>query len=116
MKLKISTLLSSRAKLLSSLDTLRAQNSPFLGIGTPLGGNDANFVLFPILAKEGERRGLPDNTRAVKVYKAMAEEEKVVVRYRGGELGCEGCLRVTVGSEDEMRVLLERLQDVLTRL
>ena len=50
------------------------------------------------------------------MYKAMAEEEKVVVRYRGGELGCEGCLRVTVGSEDEMRVLLERLQDVLTRL
>ena len=82
----------------------------------PIGGNDANFVLFPILAKEGETRGRPDNERAVKVYRAMAEEEGVVVRYRGGEWGCEGCLRVTVGSEEELRVLIRRLEEVLKRM
>ena len=116
MRTKISTILSSRDHLLSQLATLRAQSSPYLGIGVPLGGNDANFVLFPILAKDGERKGKPDNARAGKVYKAMAEEEGVVVRYRGGEYGCEGCLRVTVGSEEEVKVLLERLVNVLKRM
>jgi histidinol-phosphate aminotransferase len=47
------------------------------------------------------------------VYKALAEENGVVVRYRGGEMGCQGCLRITVGTEEENEVVLSKLGDVL---
>lgn len=66
--------------------------------------------MIPILEKEG---GKPDNKRAQNVYKTMAEEEGVVVRYRGGEAGCEGCLRITVGSEEENKVVVEKLKKTL---
>ncbi|KAG5637612.1 hypothetical protein H0H81_003946 [Sphagnurus paluster] len=108
-KTKISTLISQRSALLTALASpeLRA-----LGVGTPIGGNDANFVLFPILSRSIEEQ-VPDNSRAQSVYRALAEENGVVVRYRGSEIGCEGCLRFTVGSEEENRIALERLAAVL---
>ncbi|KAI0053201.1 histidinol-phosphate aminotransferase [Auriscalpium vulgare] len=81
-----------------------------LGVGKEIGSGDANFLLVPILAREGNQ---PDNGRAVKVYKALAEEEGVVVRFRGGEKGCTGCLRITVGTEEENAFLLEKLRKVL---
>jgi histidinol-phosphate aminotransferase len=43
----------------------------------------------------------------------MAENRGVVVRYRGGEIGCEGCLRVTVGTEEECETVLKQLGDLL---
>ena len=43
----------------------------------------------------------------------MAEQRGVVVRFRGKELGCEGCLRITVGTEDEVDRFLEETAAVL---
>ncbi|RDB18626.1 putative cytosolic iron-sulfur protein assembly protein 1 [Hypsizygus marmoreus] len=106
MRTKVSTLISSRASLLSALSSLAP-----LGVGKSIGGNDANFVLVPILTKDG--RGEADNVRAQAVYRTLAEENGVVVRFRGGEMGCTGCLRITVGSEKENRVLVEKLGKVL---
>jgi len=103
---KVRTLLSSRAALLSALGDLKP-----LGVGDVLGGNHANFIVLPILDKQGGAR--PDNGRALQVYKRLAEERGVVIRYRGTEVGCEGCVRITVGAEEENRVLLERLAEVL---
>jgi len=37
----------------------------------------------------------------------------VVVRYRGSELGCQGCLRITVGTEEENKTVLAKLEKVL---
>lgn len=110
MRNKIRTLVESREKLKASLEKLA-----YLGIGKCIGGNDANFLLIPIL---DPNTGVPDNTRSVKVYKTLAEEKGpdeswVVVRYRGGEAGCEGCLRITVGTEEENAMLLKRLGRVL---
>ncbi|KAF5345162.1 hypothetical protein D9758_009648 [Tetrapyrgos nigripes] len=106
MRKNIQTLVSNRSSLLQAL----ARLAP-LGVGSAIGGNDANFVVIPILSKGDGRK--PDNTRSQKVYKALAEENKVVVRYRGGEPGCEGCLRITVGTEEENRVVVESLEAVL---
>jgi histidinol-phosphate aminotransferase len=78
------------------------------GIGAILGGNHANFVMAQVV-----KDGKPSNERAVGVYKTMAEHRGVVVRYRGGEIGCEGCLRVTVGSEEEVREVLKQLGELL---
>ena len=43
------------------------------------------------------------------MYKALAEHEGVVVRYRGSEPGCTGCLRITVGTDAENTTALATL-------
>ncbi|KAJ7509735.1 hypothetical protein B0H11DRAFT_2421935 [Mycena galericulata] len=80
-----------------------------LGVGSDIGGNDANFILVPIL-KEGK----PHNTRAQRLYRLLGEENGVVVRYRGYEPGCEGCLSVTVGTEEENRATIPKMREVLS--
>jgi len=39
-----------------------------------------------------------------------------VVRFRGKEHGCTGCLRITVGTEDEVTRLLESLRKQLAEV
>lgn len=104
MQVKAATLVASRDTLLQSLASLKT-----LGVGPSIGANDANFVMVPILGTDGR----PNNERALKVYKSLAEENGVVVRFRGKEPGCDGCLRITVGTQAEIRVVIERLQKVL---
>jgi len=99
---KIAILNASRAKLLQSLSAISA-------IGAPVGATEANFVMVPVLDKNGEK----DTERAHGVYKTMAEAKGVVVRFRGKELGCEACLRITVGSEEENEKVIEKLKEVL---
>ncbi|KAK0204588.1 histidinol-phosphate aminotransferase [Desarmillaria ectypa] len=108
MQSKINTLIASRTKLLQSLSALAN-----LGLGPSVGRNDANFIVVPVLSKDGTK---PDNARSQKVYKSLAEENGVVVRFRGNEPGCEGCLRITVGSEEENEVVVRRLTEVLQQL
>lgn len=75
------------------------------GIGRVIGGRDANFVIAEILNSDGA----PDSKVAHAVYKRLAEHEAIVIRYRGNELGCEGCLRITIGTPQENAVLLDTL-------
>ena len=44
------------------------------------------------------------------VYQAMADTFKVVARYRGSEIHCEGCIRVTIGKREENDVFLSALE------
>jgi histidinol-phosphate aminotransferase len=37
-------------------------------------------------------------------------ERGIVVRDRGKEAGCEGCLRITVGTEVENKLLIDTLR------
>ncbi|KDQ60098.1 hypothetical protein JAAARDRAFT_32482 [Jaapia argillacea MUCL 33604] len=119
MKVKVNQLKASRTNLIHQLSSPKFKA---LGVGSVIGGNDANFVLMPILQNPSSLPSsptpvlTPDNTRALKVYKSLAEENGVVVRFRGGEKGCEGCLRVSVGSEKEIEVFLGRLEGVLGRV
>lgn len=59
MQNKVISLNNERSELISALTPLSK-----LGLASPLGGNDANFLLVPILGRAG---GKPDNTRAFKV-------------------------------------------------
>ncbi|KAG2053139.1 histidinol-phosphate aminotransferase [Suillus hirtellus] len=105
MRLKCQTLVESRKQLQKSLESLSA-----LGVGDIIGGNDANFLMVPILNKESR---LPDNARANAVYTELAENKGVVVRFRGKEAGCYGCLRITVGTAEENGMLIRQLQNAL---
>lgn len=97
----------------SSRDTLISSLTAIPSIGRILGGNDANFLLVEIL--DGPKPdGKPSNQRAVEAYKTMAETMGLVVRFRGNELGCEGCLRITIGSEKECEAVVERLTKILS--
>jgi histidinol-phosphate aminotransferase len=132
MREKAQTLVAERAKLLS---TLAQPKTTSLGVGPSIGGNDANFVLVPILARPaslgadrdsdgaavvngsaGPAEGQPDNVRSQAVYTALAETEGVVVRFRGHEPGCDACLRITVGTPEENELAVKKLAEVLTRI
>lgn len=94
---------ANRDKLIADLKKIPA-------IGEVLGGNHANFIIAQVLDKPG---GKPDSPRAAAVYKKMAETQGVVVRYRGNEIGCEGVLRITIGTEEECELALQRLTELL---
>ena len=83
------------------------------GVGRFLGGTDSNFLLVEILDRPREQGGMPSNEVALAVYESLAETKGVVVRFRGKELGCLGCLRITVGTEKEVDILLAQMKIVL---
>ncbi|CCD23407.1 histidinol-phosphate transaminase NDAI_0B03730 [Naumovozyma dairenensis CBS 421] len=73
-----------------------------------VGGLDANFIMIRV------NKG--DNTLAKKLYLALATESGVVVRFRGTELGCSGCLRITVGTPPENDKLIKEFKKLLAEL
>ncbi|WOO80341.1 Histidinol-phosphate aminotransferase [Vanrija pseudolonga] len=103
MQKNTATLVANRTALIDGLLKIPA-------IGRVPGGNHANFVLAEVLDKPG---GKPDNARANAIYKEMAENRGVVVRFRGNEPGCLACLRITVGTEEENATALARLSELL---
>lgn len=105
MRQKVDTLVASRAHLRTALSTLAP-----LGVGPVIGAGDANFLVVSILSKDLSRL---DNVRSQKLYRVLAEENGVVVRFRGNEVGCEACLRITIGSEEENGMVVRKLREVL---
>ncbi|KAI8580261.1 hypothetical protein K450DRAFT_237636 [Umbelopsis ramanniana AG] len=85
------------------------QNFPVAGVGKIRGAAEGNFLLVEILNQNGE----PCNQRAEQVYKNLAESKDVVVRFRGKDYGCTGCLRISVGTEQEMKTCLKQLEIAL---
>ncbi|KAF2001958.1 histidinol-phosphate aminotransferase [Amniculicola lignicola CBS 123094] len=83
------------------------------GVGKFLGGKASNFLLVEMLDAPSTEGGKPSNETALAVYESLAESKGVVVRFRGKEHGCLGCLRVTVGTEKEVDRFLEELKNVL---
>lgn len=106
----------NRAKILRQRDRLIEKLPKVAGIGRFLGGSESNFLLVEILDRPQSNGGRPDNTTALAVYETMAEQRGVVVRFRGKELGCEGCLRITVGTEEEVDRFLAEIAAVLNTI
>lgn len=79
------------------IDTLRTKT--YIDTVFP---SDANFLLCKLRPTQ----------LAKPLYKALADEAKIVVRYRGDQLNCEGCIRVTVGTPSENDALLHALDDI----
>ena len=96
-------ILQQRERMLTELPRIH-------GVGRTLGGRDSNFLLVEMLDAPG---GRPSNEVALRVYEQLAQNRGVVVRFRGKEVGCLGCLRITVGREEEVSRFLAELEGVL---
>ena len=103
----------NRQRILEQRDRLVVALPQIEGVGRLRGGRDANFLLVEFLDKPSQQGGRPDNPTALAVYEMMAEKKGVVVRFRGSEMGCEGCLRITVGTKSEVDRFLAEISAVL---
>ncbi|KAI9167062.1 Histidinol-phosphate aminotransferase [Paramyrothecium foliicola] len=103
---------ANRAKILQQRDRLLEELPKVPGVGRLRGGTTSNFLLYEML----DAHGNPDNVTALAVYEKLAEVKGVVVRFRGKEHGCQGCLRITIGTEDEVTRLLESLRNTLAEV
>ncbi|KAK5734502.1 histidinol-phosphate transaminase [Elasticomyces elasticus] len=99
-----------RGQIIEQRDRLLREMPKITGVGRFLGGQASNFLLVEIVEKG---TGKASNEVALQVYERLAETRGVVVRFRGKEPGCLGCLRVTVGTEKEVGRILEELRNVL---
>ncbi|KAK4143358.1 histidinol-phosphate aminotransferase [Dichotomopilus funicola] len=102
----------NRARLIAQRDALVRGMATVEGVGRLRGGEDSNFLLYEMLDKDGK----PDNVTALAVYERLAETKGVVVRFRGKEHGCLGCLRITVGTEEEVTRFLSSLKKTLAEV
>lgn len=110
----LSVMKSNRQKIIQQRERMLKELPRIPGIGRFLGGADSNFLLVEILDR-GEG-GKACNEVALALYERLAETRGVVVRFRGKEFGCEGCLRITVGTAEEVDKLLAETRDVLAGL
>ncbi|KAI5238520.1 histidinol-phosphate aminotransferase [Aureobasidium subglaciale] len=100
---------SNRDKIITQRDRMLKEMPSIPGIGRFRGGAASNFLLVEMLNASNE----PSNEIALAVYEQLAESRGVVVRFRGKEMGCLGCLRITVGTETEVTRFLRELTEVL---
>ncbi|SCU84576.1 LAMI_0C08020g1_1 [Lachancea mirantina] len=70
-----------------------------------VGGLDANFIMV--------RVNSGDNKIAKELYYKLATESGVVTRFRGSEYGCDGCLRITIGTPQENDLLIKEFKNIL---
>ncbi|KAF6842270.1 histidinol-phosphate aminotransferase [Colletotrichum musicola] len=103
---------ANRAKILTQRDRIIAELPKIPGVGRLRGGTESNFLLYEMLDAQGK----PDNVTALAVYERLAENKGVVVRFRGKEHGCLGCLRITVGTEDEVTRFLASIEKTLAEV
>ncbi|KAH7068653.1 pyridoxal phosphate-dependent transferase [Paraphoma chrysanthemicola] len=103
MKKNVELIVKQRERLLEELPKIP-------GVGELHGGTESNFLLYQMLDAPG---GKPSNEVALAVYEGLAERRGVVVRFRGKEHGCLGCLRITVGTGKEVDRFLQEIRSVL---
>ncbi|KAL9040051.1 MAG: hypothetical protein Q9180_002157 [Flavoplaca navasiana] len=109
----IAVMRKNRAKIMEQRQRLVHELPKISRIGRFLGGTDSNFLLVEILDKPEDQGGKPSNESAMALYEGLAETRGVVVRFRGKEMSCEGCLRVTVGTAAEVDRLLAEIRSLL---
>ena len=103
----------NRESIVEQRDRMIRELPRIPGVGSFLGGAESNFLLTEILDRPRSRGGKPSNEAALAVYETLAEMKGIVVRFRGKEVGCQGCIRITVGNADEVDKLLEEIRSVL---
>jgi len=104
---------ANRSRIIEQRNRLIQELPGIAGVGNFLGGFASNFLLVEMLDASSRSGGKPSNETALKVYEGLAEGKGVVVRFRGKEPGCLGCLRITVGTKEEVDRFLVAVKMVL---
>ncbi|KAI1413515.1 histidinol-phosphate aminotransferase [Hypoxylon sp. FL1857] len=105
----VSVMRQNREKMVTQRNRLLEEMPKISGVGRLRGGIDGNFLLYEMLDAQGN----PNSDIALSVFEKLAGTKGVVVRFRGNEYGCLGCLRITVGTEEDVTRLLNSLREVL---
>ena len=92
----VSTLEKNVAKLLAQR-AIVAEKLNALDFVTKVYPSDSNFLLFRVKDKANQ------------LYKTMADNG-VVTRFRGNEMHCDECIRVTIGTEEENNKFFDLLE------
>ncbi|KAH6717086.1 histidinol-phosphate aminotransferase [Leptodontidium sp. MPI-SDFR-AT-0119] len=100
---------ANKAGIIEQRNRLLEELPKVEGIGRFRGGTCSNFLLVEIVDSQGN----PNNATALKVYETLAHNRGVVVRFRGKEHGCLGCVRITVGTKNEVTRFLNEIKEVL---
>ena len=103
----------NRERIVEQRDRMLRELPKIPGLGEFLGGCETNFLLIEILDGPRSTGGKASNEAALAVYERLAETKGVVVRFRGKEVGCLGCIRITVGTKEEVDKLLQEMRTVL---
>ena len=97
---QIAEIVSERARVISALEA-----SPAIAKVYP---SDANFVLVYTRCEPHGQTGYAESAR--KLYEKLIAEG-IIVRDRSRIRGCEGCLRITIGTPEENDRLLEAIKN-----
>jgi histidinol-phosphate aminotransferase len=100
----IDTLQKNVDALLAQREVVRSKLEAMTDIVEKVYPSDSNFLLFRV-----KSNGSSSGDVALKLYKTMADSG-VVTRYRGNELHCDHCIRVTIGTEEENIQFLDLMQ------
>lgn len=103
---------SNREKIFKQRERLLDELLKIPGVGRLRGGTASNFLLVEFLDSKGE----VSNETALQVYRNLAEDKRVIVRFRGKEHGCLGCLRITVGTEEQVKTLIDQIKEFLNKI
>mmetsp|Transcript_32727 Transcript_32727/g.68824 ORF Transcript_32727/g.68824 Transcript_32727/m.68824 type:complete len:392 (+) Transcript_32727:227-1402(+) len=101
--LKNTALLEKNVKAVLEQRAIVAKELERLDFVVKVYPSDANFLLFRVKQKADE------------LYKTMADRG-IVSRFRGRELHCNECIRVTIGTPEENRKYLEMLKIIYGEL
>lgn len=105
----------NRENILEQRERLLRQLLDIPGVGRLIGGIDSNYVLVQFLDTPNSR-GKPCNKTAMALYTSLAESRGIIVRFRGKEFGCEGCLRITIGTAEEVDRFLKETRTALAQI
>ncbi|PVI04153.1 histidinol-phosphate aminotransferase [Periconia macrospinosa] len=112
----LSAMVKNKENIIQQRERLIKELPKIPGVGKLIGGQESNFLLYQMLDAPSDQSGQPSNETALAVYEGLAEEKGVVVRFRGKEYGCLGCLRITVGTEKEVDRFLKEIRSVLENI
>ncbi|KAG4278637.1 histidinol-phosphate aminotransferase [Fusarium proliferatum] len=106
----------NRTMMVQQRERLLQELPKIPGFGGFLGDFHTNFVLAQFLDKPANQGGVPDRDTATALKDSLATRGPILVRDRSKQIGCSGCLRITVGNKEQVDDLLSQIRTTLEEM